>query len=316
MQTLLKNPISPNKIHNELWSSKNVYVSFLKKCKGKSFFCCQYKGNPGDRLIQNGTSLLLADMGILTVPDINEADFLLYAGGCPSLWRVVLDNIEKDLKNYPDKKLIIGPATFEFGQDDWASLLNHYAGQIAGLFARDKRSFENLRSIQWPANIHIGLSHDPALYLLNSEWLSHQASLASEEHILIAFRRDHETGIGVCERFIAPYLGRLNKRWPHKVVRWERKSNCRKRIAMIRKKSKVFPVPVLSVELGRQSDETYYRLIGAAAQIHTDRLHVMLLGAMLGKKVFAYSTQYDKLENVYSQSLRGWADVSFEKHTK
>jgi exopolysaccharide biosynthesis predicted pyruvyltransferase EpsI len=52
-------------------------------------------------------------------------------------------------------------------------------------------------------------------------------------------------------------------------------------------------------------------IVRSAAEVHTDRLHCMLLAAMLGKPTFAYPTAYTKLEAVYAHSVRQWAHVQF-----
>jgi exopolysaccharide biosynthesis predicted pyruvyltransferase EpsI len=57
--------------------------------------------------------------------------------------------------------------------------------------------------------------------------------------------------------------------------------------------------------------EYFVEVIRSAAEVHTDRLHCMLLAAMLGKRVFAYSTAYGKLEAVYEHSVKEWAHVEF-----
>ena len=57
----------------------------------------------------------------------------------------------------------------------------------------------------------------------------------------------------------------------------------------------------------------FYDIIRQAKEVHTDRLHVMLMAAMLGKRVIAYATSYGKLESVYERSLAGWADVTFRQ---
>jgi len=51
-------------------------------------------------------------------------------------------------------------------------------------------------------------------------------------------------------------------------------------------------------------------------EVHTDRLHAMLVSVMLGKPVFAYETLDQKLEAVYEHSLRGrpGVTVTFVKH--
>ena len=45
--------------------------------------------------------------------------------------------------------------------------------------------------------------------------------------------------------------------------------------------------------------EYFLEIVRCAAEVHTDRLHCMLLAAMLGKPTFAYPTAYGKLEAVY-----------------
>ena len=52
-------------------------------------------------------------------------------------------------------------------------------------------------------------------------------------------------------------------------------------------------------------------IVRSAAEVHTDRLHCMLLAVMLGKPTFAYPTAYAKLEAVYAHSVRPWAHVEF-----
>ena len=59
----------------------------------------------------------------------------------------------------------------------------------------------------------------------------------------------------------------------------------------------------------------FLETIRSAAEVHTDRLHCMLLAAMLGKPTFAYPTAYGKLEAVYAHSVRHWAHVEFVTDT-
>jgi exopolysaccharide biosynthesis predicted pyruvyltransferase EpsI len=69
-------------------------------------------------------------------------------------------------------------------------------------------------------------------------------------------------------------------------------------------------VPMLARDVSRQRFEVFAETIRAARVVHTDRLHILLLAAMLGKKVFAYTTSHAKLEGVYRHSLAAWADVT------
>ena len=57
--------------------------------------------------------------------------------------------------------------------------------------------------------------------------------------------------------------------------------------------------------------EEFVSTIAGAAEVHTDRLHVMIMAALLGEKIFAYGTAYSKLEQVYHHSMQGWVEVTF-----
>lgn len=295
--------------HTHLFSYSDSYVRFLLLHKDKRIYCCPYPGNPGDHLICKGTAQLLADLQMSVVDNPNKADFLLYPGGCPTMWPTVLEIIVKTIEKFPDKKIAIGPATFEFGFADWPNIFAKYADRIAGLFCRDKRSFYNLNRAKLPQTIVQGLSHDPSLYLKDSPFIQELKAKVTEEYILVALRLDHEMKLCQAEKIfnsLKPLIGQKNSK---KVIRWIRKKTKKQKIKIIEKKAGNFPVKACDV--WQFDDEQYLNTICRAKEVHTDRLHVMIVSAMLGKKVFAYKTLYDKLENVYEYSLKDWADVTF-----
>ncbi|MBI3890711.1 MAG: hypothetical protein HY303_04190 [Candidatus Wallbacteria bacterium] len=57
--------------------------------------------------------------------------------------------------------------------------------------------------------------------------------------------------------------------------------------------------------------DSFGRLIARAAEVHANRLHTMVLAAMLGKPVVAHETRRPKLMPFYDYCLRGWARVTF-----
>jgi exopolysaccharide biosynthesis predicted pyruvyltransferase EpsI len=59
----------------------------------------------------------------------------------------------------------------------------------------------------------------------------------------------------------------------------------------------------------------FLETVRSAEEVHTDRLHVMLLAAMLGKRTFAYPTTFRKLEAVYEHSMQDWTHVEFIRDT-
>jgi exopolysaccharide biosynthesis predicted pyruvyltransferase EpsI len=63
-------------------------------------------------------------------------------------------------------------------------------------------------------------------------------------------------------------------------------------------------------DAARDTVDVFVETVRDAAEVHTDRLHVMLLAVMLGKPVIAYQTLYGKLEAVYEHSLKGMTGVN------
>ncbi len=225
------------------------------------------------------------------------------------MWAGVLKQIEETIRDFPDKKIVIGPATFEYGFTDWPRVFTKYANRIAGLFCRDKRSFQNLILAKLPQTIIQGLSHDPALYLRDSEFIQELKTKTIDEYILVALRRDHEMKPGMEEKFVSKISQLLNDKMYKKLLRWARKIEKRRKINTILRKVGNFPLK--DCDIWKFDDARYLDTICRAKEVHTDRLHVMIVSAMLGKKVFAYPTLYGKLENVYEQSLKNWANVEF-----
>jgi exopolysaccharide biosynthesis predicted pyruvyltransferase EpsI len=216
-------------------------------------------------------------------------------------WRVLW-------KRYPQAEFVVGPAGFRQGFTDWARVINDEGTQVTGLFARDPDSFRNLDSASLRPNITIALSHDPALYLRNSEWLLAHRSAVSEEYDLAAFRDDQETNLG---RLATWRL--LNSILPGRVYgpivrKWA--ATVRSRKLRLARQIGGDMVPLQQNDVSRQRFEVFVETIRAARAIHTDRLHVLLLSAILGKKIFAYPTTHGKLEGVYQHSLASWADVT------
>ncbi len=298
------------KTREQLFGPSDPYIKFLVENKQSKFFCCPYPGNPGDHLIREGTNRLLAKLQLHTTSTPYQANLLLYPGGCPSMWPIVMEGIVETMEQFPDKKVVIGPATFEYGFTDWPGTFTRYADRIAGLFCRDKRSFQNLSQAKLPEVIVKGLSHDTSLYLKDSPLIQDLRAKVREEYILVALRRDKETYPGSEEKLAKKILPLLSRKLSKKILRWARKKAKHRKLRTITNNyAKDFPVRDIDIWL--LEDEQYLQTICQAKQVHTDRLHVMIVSAMLGKKVFAYKTLYGKLENVYEHSIKGWADVTF-----
>lgn len=292
-----------------MYQESDPYLIFLRSQKDSIFHIKPYICNSGDCLIRMGTLQLLSDIGIKTTVDPKKADVILWPGGNPTMWRANVKGWKEVWTRFPKKEFVVGPATFQFGTIDWAGEIRQSQSRITGLFARDPDSFENLQKAQLPDRIHIDLSHDPAIYLRGSTWLGEHREAATEEYVLAAFRNDHEAA-NKTSAYMRFYRHLLPGRIVRRLDRAVKVNNIERKIAMARERS-TMTEPLRVCDASLLDFESFVETVRRAKEVHTDRLHCLLLAVMLGKQVFAYPTSYGKLEGVYEHSLKTWADVTF-----
>jgi exopolysaccharide biosynthesis predicted pyruvyltransferase EpsI len=293
-------------------SIEDPYLTFLRARAGRIFYRLPYPGNAGDSLIQFATQRIFDDLHVRTTVDPRDADVILVPGGNPTMWPSIGPQRWKALwARHEHAEFVVGPAGFRDGYSDWVRIVNEKGTPVSGLFARDPDSFRNLVDAGLRSGITYALSHDPALSLRGSAWLEAHRRAASEEYDLAAFRDDHETNLGHAGiwRVVRSALpGRA-----HHFISRRRAAAVRSRKMKLAsaEANAGLGVPVLPNDVSRERFEVFVETIRAARAVHTDRLHVMLFAALLGKKVFAYPTAHAKLEGVYRHSLADWADVTF-----
>jgi len=268
-----------------------------------------YPGNSGDALIRMGTESLLSRLGIRHTVDPRKADVILFPGGNPTMWGHNIEVWMDCWARFPKTEFVVGPATFQPFGTEWASIVRRSGAPVVAMFARDPASYHHLKEANLPASIFTELAHDPALYLRDSEWLAEHRLAATEEYVLASFRNDHESALNHRSRFSAfieshdlPLSGRLRG--------WRERRRVSGRLAQVEKlRDRTVPLKVSDASL--LGFESFVECVRRCREIHTDRLHGMLLAALLGKRIYGYPTSYGKLESVYHHSLRPWADVRF-----
>jgi len=292
-----------------MFSANDAFVDFLQYRKGSRVYLKPYQCNSGDVLIWMGNEVLLKELGIIQVVDPKQADIILWPGGNPTMWQVNLDEWVDCWRLYPSTEFVVAPATFHGSALDWQTIMKMTKARIGGVFARDTESYRNLQQLGLSKNIAIGLGHDPAFHLKGSEWITKHREAATSEYVLASFRRDHESA------FALPAIARLSKRWPISSVSFRYQQHRRnefhqKRLKAI--KQTVGPnSPILERDAAAMGFQIFVESVRRASQVHTDRLHCMIMALLLGKEVFAYPTAYAKLEAVYDHSIKSWAEVNF-----
>lgn len=298
----------PSAVIREPYAATEPYLEFLRARASKVFYRLPYPGNAGDSLIQFATQAILDDLKILTTVNPQKADVILIPGGNPTMWPTIGPQQWRILwKRYPRAEFVVGPAGFREGYSDWACAIKE-SGKVSGLFTRDPESFQNLRAADLNPDIARELSHDPALYLRHSKWMTAHREAATEEYEVAIFRDDHEANLKYSAA-LRGIRGILPARIYDRLVRGQAGTAKARNLNIARRMADP-DTKFVENDLSRQRFEVFVEGIRAARAVHTDRLHAMLLAAMLGKKIFAYPTAHGKLEGVYRHSLRGWADVT------
>lgn len=289
----------------------DAYLDFLRERARRVFHVHAYPGNAGDSLIRLGTQQMLADLRIRTTGDPAAADVILVPGGNPTLWPDIGAQRWQALwSRYRHAEFVVGPAGFRDGYSDWVRIVNEPGSTVTGLFARDPEGLRCLQAGRLRAGITYGLAYDAALYLRSSEWLAAHKRAASEEFDLAVFRNDRETNLPYPQawRVLSSIVPGRFHRGLIRALTWPVRRR-KTRIAGAGRAGTA--LPLICRDVAREPLERFVATVRAARTVHTDRLHTMLLSAMLGKKVFAYPTSHSKLEGVYEYALKGWADVTF-----
>lgn len=285
------------------------YRCLLTSLAPKRVYICPYPGNAGDELIVRGTLSLLEQMGLERTMNGRVADLIIYPGGNPTMWREDIAVWRDAWHRFPSVPFVVGPATFQVFERHWIEELAQSGKSVRALVARDPVSYKVLQDEVALPHVKVLLAHDPAFYLRGSALVDSWLEGVREDHDLCSFRNDHEGG-GVPMQ-AANFLG---LRLPEGVVRRlravsRRGMSKRKLVSAMRLIDGTLPILVRDVSA--MNFEMFLDAIMGSRSVHTDRLHVMICAALLGKKVYAYSTSYGKLEAVYEHSMREWSNVEF-----
>lgn len=297
-------------------------------------------GNNGDELLGRVFFRVLRELGITLVRRPSEADVLLVRPGGALLDRYLAPTmLARRLAQLPDRPLIIFPHSSWFEREDPATM---FAGRRSPTLwiSREQRSYDHLRTA-WGeslarANVTLALEHDVAVsgHAYVPEILRSAAGRSGGGHhgLLLVARMGVEAGRMDQERSInrGTWLRRLAanglRRLPHPALAFIRQRTTRQRqlaanermltAATTRLGADTLPT-IMSPWCFDISDPTlasfarYARAIIGATAVVTDRLHVAVPAAILGKPTFFVEAGYHKASGVYEYSLRDCAAVTF-----
>ena len=240
------------------------------------------------RFPESVTEKLSRAMYNLTYKKVSEirdpfADVVLLRGGAylNDVWKEY-DILENAIKNNPDCDIIVAPQSFFFNTARFPEFFETCKQEIY-LFCRERYSYNLLLSMNFPENVHVYLSHDTALYLSKDDFNPRNSS-----YDLFCPRGDRESAVD----------------WRIEDLRKRRNVGLTDSGQPIDK--------VLVGDLDLVGDfRAFVNLIENARRVYTDRLHVAILSAILGKDTFLYPNSYPKNKGVYEFSLYKFSNVRF-----
>jgi len=212
-----------------------------------------------------------------------SADVVLLRGGAylNDLWKEY-EILENATQGNPDCTIIVAPQTFFFNSTRFPKFFEGSKQEIY-LFCRERYSYNLLLSMNFPKNVHTYLSHDTALYLSKDDFNPQNGS-----YDLICPRTDKES---IVDWGLEDFKKQRNAGLKH----------------LVGSKNKVLIGDLDVVATFKE----FLNLIEKSRKVYTDRLHVAILSAILGKDTFLYPNSYGKNKNVYEFSLCKFSNVRF-----
>ena len=256
-------------------------VSSLKKFAENDAVYLSSAGNFGDGLIGLGARFLFEQIGVSpttqdTMVDrvIPDTDYIIVGGSggwLDGLWGHYAQLLEDFLMR--GGQVLILPSTVK-GFD---AFFEKYASQIT-IFARERVSYEHLASIKGMQG-RVFLCHDLAFATDFSVFQMHGIEHRSGR--LNLFREDEEA------RSATRYTHNYDLSLLWNSVSWSDKAMCIRRLS-----------PLVA-------------LMSQFEQVHTDRLHMSILGTLIGCDVVMHPSGYFKNRAVYDYSLSRFGNVTF-----
>jgi exopolysaccharide biosynthesis predicted pyruvyltransferase EpsI len=164
--------------------------------------------------------------------------------------------------------IAVGPQSFFFDKTDLKKYFENK--RTVTLFCRERASLSYLEKIQLPSFVKLYLSQDLALYNEAKDLCKYLRHI-DQPFELLCFRTDKESI--------------LSKDYQKKII-------------------SAFENPLIKDISTKGSLSDFISFVYYADEIHTDRLHVAILGYIFGKDVTLYENVYYKNRGVWDYSLK------------
>lgn len=304
---------------------KQVHVIPLRDSRGRAL------GNHGDTLMHQVFEAILGSLGVERVPAAAAEALILPPNGALLDTYMAPQSVAEYLAHSPDVPLFIFPSSSRFLQSDPAQI---FAGRRSRTtwISRERYSHEHLTN-DWgqslsEANVDLVLDHD--VVASGNSFVGDLFPDNRPRNSLIVARLDAEAGTLARNRIAPSRLRRSLVSLYHEIPSDSVRRQIRRRVTTNRQSesnSRILAALVgkpedglfetqphgLNVDISSPdlvSYERYKTEISCAESVITNRLHVALPAAVLGRRVWLVESGYHKLRGVYEQSLTKLPNVN------
>ena len=185
----------------------------------------------------------------------------------------IFSALQPILLQNPRAALIISPQSILFRNGTHFEKAVGRLSHRTHFFCREVTSYNLANSLHLQPNVEVHLSPDPAFYLTPLDI----GCATTVSYVLMAPRLDRESTVKW-------HVGEILNKWPR--------------------------VSIRDIDL-LPNFGSYVSAVASASEVYTDRLHVSILAALLGKKTHLLPNSYHKNESVYRFSMKAHSNVEF-----
>ncbi|MFT3733155.1 MAG: polysaccharide pyruvyl transferase family protein [Hyphomicrobium sp.] len=270
--------------------------SFLAGFAGQKVLFIPNEGNVGDCLIFAATLSAFDKAGIAVEVVDDTADFhdrTVFLGGGGNLvdiYRGMRETLEATRSN--GARVVLLPHTIRGNIDLIQSLDDRFT-----IWCRELHSFEHVRKLRPDLDCRLG--HDMAFHCDATEFLADPDYRKRAQSLLETGLRDHNTS-----------LERLSELPLVRFMRTDREA-LSSRVETDLDVSRAFG-RVADAETSKIAAWCFLKTISVTQRVVTDRLHVAIACALLGKQCRLLDNSYNKNRGIYAHSLRGFDWLTFD----
>lgn len=299
--------------------------------------------NNGDLLMHAAFFELARQHGVQFVESSHDADIIAIPPNGALLDRFRAPSIVRDrLKPHGDKPVVVFPSSAQFLNSDPSELFRNRSAPTLWIL-REPYSYHHL-SDQWgdtlrEAGVALALDHD--VVISGAEYVpkyfpSDKLSHLYGPSLLVARLGVESKDIRNSTQIVESYEDRAgsplkrsavaaSRSLPAPLVRPLRRISTFRRIndansellsalprsiqSRFDRKTQVSATDISDTSLASFSE--YRRRIAAAQLVVTNRLHVAIPAALLGKETYLIDSGYHKLRGIYEHSLKGMDNITF-----